>query len=111
MVEESCFNEKVNGSSPSWMILLYVPSDAKDKQSTIIKMSHYDKLLKDFSNEGGKELAALFAESTSPTASVGAQNSESTGYCFKFKQHEFELNEFLVQIKTYWGLHLTKSII
>ena len=54
-------------------------SDAKDKQSTIIKMSHYDKLLKDFSNEGGKELAALFAESTSPTASVGAQNSESTG--------------------------------
>ena len=97
------FNEKVNGSSPSWMILLYVPSDAKDKQSTIIKMSHYDKLLKDFSNEGGKELAALFAESTSPTASVGAQNSESTGYCFKFKQHEFELNEFLVQIKNLLG--------
>lgn len=97
------FNEKVNGSSPSWMILLYVPSDAKDKQSTIIKMSHYDKLLKDFSNEGGKELAALFAESTSPTASVGAQNSESTGYCFKFKQNEFELNEFLVQIKNLLG--------
>lgn len=97
------FNGKVNASSPSWMILLYVPSDAKDKLSTIIKMSHYDKLLKDFSNEGGKELVALFSESASSSASVGVQSNESMGYCFKLKQNEFELNEFLVQIKNLLG--------
>ncbi|RCK56407.1 hypothetical protein Cantr_05921 [Candida viswanathii] len=73
----------------SWMIVLFIPLDAKDKQSTIIKMSHFDKLLKDFGQDG-KELSTILP------SNVTANDFEN---CLKLKQNEFEVNEVQASIK------------
>lgn len=49
----------VSLSNSEWMVLLVVPSNAKDKSSTIIKLSIHDKLKVDFGIEG-KELPKDF---------------------------------------------------
>lgn len=74
----------------SWMIILFIPLDAKDKQSTIIKMSHFDKLLKDFGQDG-KELSTILP------ANVLQNDFEN---CLKLKQNEYETNEIQASIKS-----------
>ena len=74
----------------SWMIILFIPLDAKDKQSSIIKMSHFDKLLKDF-GQYGKELSTILP------ANVLHNDFEN---CLKLKQNEYETNEIQASIKS-----------
>ncbi|KAI5954977.1 TRS130 [Candida jiufengensis] len=72
----------------SWMIILYIPQDFKDKSSNLIKTSFFDKLQKDFGVDG-KELGTIL-----PT---GRKFDEGNEKIFKFKDN---VNEFMVQLKT-----------
>lgn len=74
----------------SWMIILIIPLDAKDKQSTIIKMSHFDKLLKDFGQDG-KELSTILPSNITPN------DFEN---CLKLKQNELDSSEIQANIKS-----------
>ncbi|KAL6450249.1 hypothetical protein SBY92_002182 [Candida maltosa Xu316] len=74
----------------TWSIVLFVPADAKDKHSTIIKTSHYDKLLKDFGKEG-KELSTILP---------GNVATNETENCFKWKQSGFAGSEVAAMFKT-----------
>ncbi|KAK6459291.1 trafficking protein particle complex subunit 10 [Scheffersomyces xylosifermentans] len=55
----------VLNSRVEWMIVLYIPPTAKDKHSTIIKTSYFDKLKIDFGEEG-KELPSIFEGNSYP---------------------------------------------
>jgi len=62
-----------------WQIVLFIPLSLKDKPSTIVKVSHFDKLNLDFGPEG-KELAKL-------------NYSSDIDRCFKIKQADTKLDK------------------
>ncbi|KAI5965910.1 TRS130 [Candida pseudojiufengensis] len=72
----------------SWMIVLYIPHDTKDKASTLIKTSFFDKLQNDFGPDG-KVLTTIL-----PTTQKFNEGSDKI---FKFKDNNVE--EFTVQLK------------
>lgn len=77
----------------SWMIVLYIPLDAKDRLSSIIKTSFFDKLQNDFGVEG-KELKTILP--------MGDHNKSVVGdRVFKLKQvlEEDTYALFMVQLK------------
>ncbi|CAH2355597.1 trafficking protein particle complex II-specific subunit 130 [[Candida] railenensis] len=54
-------NNMVTSTDSEWMIMLVVPSNAKDKHSTIIKLSILDKLKIDFGIDGKELTSSSFA--------------------------------------------------
>lgn len=70
-------------SGLEWMIVFYMPLGSKDKQSTIIKTSNFDKLKLDF-DQDGKELNALDHEHT----------PSELERCFKLKEKNEERDSY-----------------
>lgn len=75
----------VQPTKSEWLLVMFVPSDKQDRQSTFVKMSPYDKLRVDFGIDG-KELQGLGIE-------PGA-----TEHCFKLKE-KFESQ--MLKLETY----------
>ncbi|KAI5964941.1 TRS130 [Candida margitis] len=77
----------------SWMIVLHVPLDAKDRSSSIIKTSFFDKLQNDFGPEG-KELKTILP--------MGDTIKNFGDRVFKLKQvpEEDIYAAFITQLKT-----------
>jgi tetratricopeptide (TPR) repeat protein len=77
-----------------WVIVLFIPLSLRDKPSTLVKVSHFDKLNLDFGPEG-KELAKL-------------KYSSDIGRCFKIKEADTKLDK----LESYNTLiHGIKSIL
>ncbi|KAI5958594.1 TRS130 [Candida theae] len=78
----------------SWMIVLYIPQDAKDRSSSIMKTSFFDKLQHDFGPEG-KELKTILP--------MGEDSIKNDGErVFKLKQSSDEediITSFMMQLK------------
>lgn len=69
-------NKLVENSGLEWAIILFIPSSGKDKTSSIIKTSAFDKLKMDFGVDG-KELPS----------SLNDEDSDSENeHCFKLKE-------------------------
>ncbi|CCE79995.1 Piso0_003089 [Millerozyma farinosa CBS 7064] len=75
----------IQPTKSEWLLVLFVPSDKRDKQSTFVKMSPYDKLKVDFGIDG-KELQGLGIE------------PGVTEHCFKLKE-KFESQ--MLKLETY----------
>ncbi|KAG7661700.1 TRS130 [[Candida] subhashii] len=70
-------------SRSSWMIILFVPHDTKDKHSSLIKTSRFDKLRNDFGDEG-KELKTILP---------GKLPVYDGARCFKLSENEIKMNK------------------
>lgn len=74
----------VNGKDVSWAIVLVVPGAKRDKPSTLIKTSTYDKIKIDF-GKGGKQLLDSENKPLSSTQDDDDDAGEEHEYIFKIK--------------------------
>ncbi|CAK9439930.1 uncharacterized protein LODBEIA_P40300 [Lodderomyces beijingensis] len=79
----------------SWMIVLYIPPDSKDRNSSLIKTSFFDKLKIDFGPQG-KQLHTILPGAEEILKIPGER-------CFKLKANANEGNELLNQVKILLG--------
>lgn len=82
----------VANSKLEWMIIFYVPGNSKDKHSTMIKTSSFDKLKIDFNNDG-KEIHSLHESSL-------LARLQEIERCFKLKAADkTQFTDFIALIK------------
>lgn len=95
----------VKGTDVTWAIILVVRGTKKDKPSTLIKTSLFDKLRMDF-GKSGKQLAALNMFTSDLESSRDDYNEEDTNHIFKIKDSYADdlmklqaYNEIITQFK------------
>lgn len=104
LIREWLKNLVLRTNDCSWMIVLYVPLDGKDRLSSIIKSSFFDKLMNDFGPEG-KEMKTILpghnSSSSSGTSIARAGSSDNMERVFKLKQvlDEDLFASFMIQLR------------